>query len=364
MIESIEIKNFRCFKDTKIAKFGLVNLFGGMNNAGKTALLEAVHLIASPSSDTVMFLQRIIREISLELIKQMPDDAWNGLYYQQDKQHDLIISSLNCSHDNYKITLKCDEELSDFVEFSKENPEDEDMIKFSNALSEKDTMKSALHIDVYKNDDKESSSVLVASRAGVIAKGSVISKLKKSKFIPASAKLPNYKLAIEFDKAKLKEREGIVLDVIKVIDSSIESVETLSIGGGNLHLKRKDEKRMPLSYFGDAVSKVVNITLTIINNPNSIVIIDEIENGIHHTAQAELWAMLFKLAIAYDTQIFATTHSSEMIKSFAKVAQDFPDKAAYFEMARSPKTNLIKAIKHDVETLRFELDRNILIRGE
>jgi hypothetical protein len=74
--------------------------------------------------------------------------------------------------------------------------------------------------------------------------------------------------------------------------------------------------------------------------------------------------MLFKLAIAYDTQIFATTHSSEMIKSFAKVAQDFPDKAAYFEMARSPKTNLIKAIKHDVETLRFELDRNILIRGE
>ena len=45
MIETIVIKNFRCFKDTKIAKFAQVNLFGGLNNAGKTALLEVIHLV-------------------------------------------------------------------------------------------------------------------------------------------------------------------------------------------------------------------------------------------------------------------------------------------------------------------------------
>ena len=54
MIKSIEIKNFRCFKDTKITHFGLVNLFGGMNNAGKTALLEAVYLTESPNSSSIM----------------------------------------------------------------------------------------------------------------------------------------------------------------------------------------------------------------------------------------------------------------------------------------------------------------------
>ena len=42
MIEQISIKNFRCYHDTTIKGFKRVNLIGGLNNSGKTVLLEAI----------------------------------------------------------------------------------------------------------------------------------------------------------------------------------------------------------------------------------------------------------------------------------------------------------------------------------
>lgn len=260
--------------------------------------------------------------------------------------------------------MKCDEEISDFIDFSKENTEDEDMIKFSNALFEKSVIKSALHIDVYKENSKEFSSVLVASKAGVIAKGSSISELKRSKFIPASAKLPNYKLAESFDIARLDDTSDIVLKAIQLIDKSIESIETFNIGRPNLYLKRIGEKRMPLSLFGDAINKVVNITLCIVNNPNSVVLIDEIENGIHYTNQEKLWKMLFDLAIDKTVQLFITSHSYEMIKAFAKVAQEFPEKTAYFEMARHYKTKNIIGTSIPIDDLKYYIESNSPFRGD
>ncbi|BAQ62287.1 hypothetical protein GM3708_2693 [Geminocystis sp. NIES-3708] len=44
MLLDIQIKNFRCFEDTKIEGFQRVNLIGGKNNSGKTALLEAIYI--------------------------------------------------------------------------------------------------------------------------------------------------------------------------------------------------------------------------------------------------------------------------------------------------------------------------------
>ena len=47
MFTSLSIKNFRCFSDFTIEPLERVNLIAGENNSGKTALLEAVFLVAS-----------------------------------------------------------------------------------------------------------------------------------------------------------------------------------------------------------------------------------------------------------------------------------------------------------------------------
>lgn len=368
MIESIEIKNFRCFKDTKIAKFGLVNLIGGMNNAGKTALLEAVYFTASPVSQNILFMHQHIRTESAIFGEKMPANTWDNLFYQQNKNEVITFNLIgNVPWDNYKIALSCDEKTDEVFALRNNQLEHGFVNDIYTTLSNNRSIKSVLHVDKCADVDSEKNAIciLAASEKGIIGHD-IQPDLRSDKvyFIPSSMKLLSSYLALEYEKARFNGKKEAVLNAFKVIDKSIEHVEVFNIGEPILFLKRENENKMPLSLFGDAMNRVADFILKIVNNPNSILLIDEIENGIHFTAQAELWKMLFKLAIAYDTQIFATTHSFEMIKAFTKIAQDFSDKAAYFEMARSPKTNLIKAIRHDVDTLRFELDRNVAIRGE
>src|SRR3989442_14163526 len=52
ILNSLEIRNFRAFRDLKIDHLGRGNLLVGKNNVGKTSLLEAIQLYASRASTT------------------------------------------------------------------------------------------------------------------------------------------------------------------------------------------------------------------------------------------------------------------------------------------------------------------------
>ena len=45
------------------------------------------------------------------------------------------------------------------------------------------------------------------------------------------------------------------------------------------------------------------------------IFIDEIENGIHHSVQCKVWQAIGQVARELDIQVFATTHSLEMIRA-------------------------------------------------
>lgn len=368
MIESIEIKNFRCFKDTKIAKFGLVNLIGGMNNAGKTALLEAVYLTVSPTAPSLMFLHKNVRREDPEFGKEKPENVWDNLFFQQNKNEKITLSCVNDSKDRFKITLDCNEEAGELVNFIENlDDDDEELNHFQSILLEEETAKSVLHLNVYKNTNKEHSPTLIANSLGIVARSSVSdSKFNTVNFIQSSVRRSSSRLAKQYDNVchRSDEKEKAFLRGMKIIDRSIKQAKTSTLGNGGLYLQRENEEMMPITLFGDAITRVADFILRIINNPNSIILIDEIENGIHFTAQAELWEMLFKLADAYGTQIFATSHSFEMIKAFAKVAQEFPDKAAYFEMARHAKTGNIIGSSIPIDVLNYDIENHAPFRGE
>jgi len=73
-----------------------------------------------------------------------------------------------------------------------------------------------------------------------------------------------------------------------------------------------------------------------------------------------------KLCKHYNIQLFATTHSLEMIKAFQSVCSEdeFSGMGGYFELGRNPKSQQIIGVKHDLETLEYELASGDTIRGE
>ncbi len=72
---------------------------------------------------------------------------------------------------------------------------------------------------------------------------------------------------------------------------------------------------IPLSQAGQGVTRLVSILAEMIGKRPQILILDEIENGLHHTVIEQVWSGLAEAAESLDIQIFATTHSAECVEA-------------------------------------------------
>jgi len=366
MIQNFEIHNFRCFGKTKISEFSRINLIGGKNNSGKTALLEALYLNNSPSVSSVMKL-RHFRGEDLEFLKVLPERAWDNFFFNQNRTEPAMIISEDKENIFHKLELLCDDSVEQFTRIIEDKEQiDEEMTDLRTLLSDKKYGRSALHLNWTANDKKHPASSMIAHSSGIAAKDLSIPNVREIHFIPASVRLSGPALAQEFDKADLNGHSDKVLKAIQVIDRSIVQIKTLNIGKSAVYLRRENQELLPISLFGESVVKVTDFILRLVNSRNGILLIDEIENGIHYTNQRELWRMLFKLSYEFNMQIFATTHSLEMIRAFADVGmeEDNEEIGAYFELAKNIRTDQMTGIKREMETLNYEVKQGTGFRGE
>src|SRR5579875_3825549 len=72
MLTSLTLTNFRGFTKLEIPKLARVNLIGGVNNAGKTSILEAIYLLLERVPDNIRELPTIFRA---------PSTLDNGKYF-------------------------------------------------------------------------------------------------------------------------------------------------------------------------------------------------------------------------------------------------------------------------------------------
>ena len=118
---------------------------------------------------------------------------------------------------------------------------------------------------------------------------------------------------------------------------------------------------VPLPLMGEGIGRLLSIILAIANTKGGTVLIDEIENGFHHSVLTKVWEAIGDVARRGETQIFATTHSIECIRAahyaFKSGKQyDF----AYHRLDRVQDE--IKAVTYDEETLESSDEMNWEVR--
>jgi len=316
MIKDIKIKNFRCFRDTEFKEFRQVNLIGGKNNSGKTAFLEAIFLNTSPKTRSIELLRRF-RQIDSSFIKEMPERAWSNFFLNNDNRKAEIEITTD-SQDNYTLKITCNESVEDFIKIlsddEEENKFEEEDIKLRELLSNRESTKSSLNLNYSINGKQDITATLIAHNEGVIGKDTNAADVKDIFFIPSSLKMSSQSLAEEFDKADLNGLGERVLEAFQIIDSDISEVKTISVGKPSIYLKTKQNDFLPIGLFGDAINKVSYFILKMINNRNSILLIDEIENSLHPAFQLRLLDGLKKIQEQVGMQIILTTHSREVYK--------------------------------------------------
>jgi AAA15 family ATPase/GTPase len=371
MLERVKINNFRCFEALQINGLAHINLIAGQNNIGKTALLEAIYLMVQPSVSTINTILDL-RQDSLENMRENLNTAWDNFFFAQNKINNIYFEIKTTDDKKYNTTLKYSESADIFVDYIEKTMTEKEhkLFKFAQRLKNEQLINAILSIET-ASDNHESlqKGVLIASADTVASRGARYTIIP-AHFMTANTKMALSEMAKEASKLKLQSSDKWALFIkgLQTIDKDIIDVDIVTLGGGNLHLKKNNNISMPLAMYGDATYKIASIILLMLNNKNSIILIDEIENGIFHENQEKVWEMLFELALNpdFNAQIFATTHSAEMIKAFKNIVlkNNYNNKANYIKLEKHQDTNKIIAAKIPINFLDGAINQKIPYRGE
>lgn len=266
MFRDITLKNFRSFADLQLEGLQRVNLIVGRNNAGKTSLLEGVRLLAMP--DKIHELPRLLRPFFGDEMQRY----FRWLIRDQSKDGLACISSAGSRR----------------------------------VIFEKKKKGKEQHIDcpLIWNNGPFSAYALKSDKP---IKCSVVSVLPRS---------PEQLVKLFASAVSKRGGEEKMDALFHQIDERIRKVRVIPNDDG-LHVMFDFNlsEMVPLSQVGQGIHRLLTIFSELIAGEAGICIVDEIENGIHHSMLEQIWSGIATAAEQLNVQIFATTHSHECIEA-------------------------------------------------
>jgi hypothetical protein len=152
------------------------------------------------------------------------------------------------------------------------------------------------------------------------------------------------------------------LDVLTVVEPRLRQIEPYSgPGGATLYGDIGLSEMLPLGLLGDGLSRLTSIILKIANAHQGLVLVDEVDNGLHHSVIEKVWAAIGAAARLFDVQIFATTHSWECIQAAHRA---FEASGRYdLRLYRLDRLeDGIRAVAYDQESLATSVEMNLEVR--
>jgi AAA15 family ATPase/GTPase len=313
MYRSFKVKNFRGFKDLEIKNIQRVNLIAGLNNVGKTTLLEAIFLHCGASSLELANRLNILRGIETINLQQIADFSWTNLFFNFDTSKQIEIEGTDDKEQKRRLRLmitlqktrlvKIDSATSE-MGLSGHNKERSDLLSYD-----------VLELE-YQDEEKTERYQLMYDP---------LQNVLRIEPVPPPPLFPGYFLtarrgaslsedAERFGNLEIKGQQDILLETLKIIEPRLNRLAVVTRAGTSIiHGDIGIGRLMPLPIMGEGMVRICSLILAIANAPNGVILIDEIENDIHHSVRDKLWKAIGYIARQFNTQIFATTHSYECI---------------------------------------------------
>lgn len=306
MLKSLKIENFRCFKSFELQQLGRINLLLGANNSGKTSILEALQLLRS--------------QTNFETLGEIMINRGEYIVQNEYRKPELVLHHLFFGH---KVDMDSQLSISD-------NSGQKIVLSFVTNTEEK------LLLQIHKSDGYQSFKLpfllssdgnLLFERLNTTAK-SFINLGTRTQFVTSSS-LKNDKMIELFDEIVLLPEEEVVTQALRAIESSIERIATIGIDRDRYPnsregflIKLSNNKPIPIGSMGDGMWRILGLALAIANAKDGVLLVDEIDTGLHFTAMTDMWKMIWETAKRLNVQVFATTHSSDCWQSLAEIINE------------------------------------------
>lgn len=344
MFTSLLIENFRGFRQLSLESLKRVNLFAGMNNVGKTALLEAIFLHLGPNNPELALRVNTFR--GMERFGLETEQVWGWLFYEKNLRSAITINSTAVDAIRRRLKITVQQEPSTLTPSSRE----EETLK-THAPTSTQMGFPSLVLEYLDSTGVQSASKSILTPGSLRFEPSdVVIKPIPGVFL-ASRLLTLREDAERFSKLTELGLESEILPTLSLLESRLKRLALLVSGGAPIiHGDIGIGRLVPVNMMGEGLTRLLSLLLTIYTTQNGCVLIDEIENGLHYSVMQKVWKALMEAAEKTDTQIFATTHSRECIIAAHRASEQF---AQYdFNLQRLERMDgVIAVIDYDREML-------------
>lgn len=165
-----------------------------------------------------------------------------------------------------------------------------------------------------------------------------------------------------FSELDASNRQGEILEPLRLLEPNLKRLSLLIFNGkpmihGDIGLKRL----MPITFMGEGFRRLLAIVLAIVNTQGGILLIDEIDAGLHHSILPKVFEAIGQAARASDVQVFATTHSYECIMAAHRA---FDEHEPYdLRLHRLERIDgRVQAVTYDRETLETSEELMLEVR--
>ncbi len=355
MIKSLNIQNYKLFNNISIENIPQILLIGGKNNAGKTSILEAL-FFPLDCTNPAMFIRSL---------------GWRGLNTISNNADSLFAPAFHNLNLDKPITL----------EYLLNSSKKRFVYQFLPSIQQPIPVQSGNVIDIQKTRIDDTGGVEFSYGTGKNVQKALLRQEQEGLQLKAERQLRKYNEGIltvflsstnntspqedaerfgELDKSNKIED---ILKALQILEPRLQSLSINPIAGNQqvLHGDTGIGKKVPLSLMGQGINRLTSILLAISYAKNGIVLVDELENGFHHSALASVWEVIASYAKSKKTQIMATTHSMELISGAIEgIPKDLRNDFKYIRIERREDEFMVK--NYNFESLSIALENEIEIR--
>jgi energy-coupling factor transporter ATP-binding protein EcfA2 len=379
-LDNVTIDGFRGLKNLRLDNMGLINILVGPNNCGKTSVLEALSILCN-ATDPFEWVW-VVRRRDFGGLDETRIQSLRWCFTQSGELTDpemMFKGECNMTCDGqFPLTkLRVAYEEMEGVAIDGELGR---LAKRRAGDSSRD-----LELDLEPSRGATISHYVESTgsllRSGMAVPQPAVAQVWEYYPVPAgrparsrsrapTETLTPYSYQINkiqvrsYSRYLLGREKGSALKLIQEFDPEINGIILASLRGVRpaIHLEHRRLGSAPLSVFGDATRRAVLMAGTIPSlKGGGVLLIDEIETGIHASKLNRVLGWLARVARELRVQVVATTHSLEAVDAIALAIQDTAPDLVTFHLDQTKEQTTVKRIDADLLS-RLRSERGLDVR--
>lgn len=368
MIHSVVIKGYRGFSHFDIEGLGRINLLVGRNNSGKTSVLEVLNLLASGGEPNA--LMRIVSRRGERLYVDPPSPR---------QETEFEISHLFHGHEakvgtSFSVTAKNSSPMRSVTCSVAEAPQEAQ----ERLITESEGAAPPAVVLNLGGNPKPPFPLIPLTRRGGLRYENIEQFRRVARNVNVEAPQAQYistesltfdALAYMWNQIALTDAQQRVVKALQFIESKIEAIapqittpyyQPTSRGGFIAKLQGVSNP-IPIGSLGDGTWRILALSIALSRAKDGVLLVDEIDTGLHHTVMADMWKLIAETAKTLDVQVFATTHSYDCVHSLATICH--PDVTTGSEVTiQRIDSSKKKSVPYTESDIRMAAEHHIEVR--